>query len=457
MDILGLQQLPFLTRRNYYYEFLHLLPWGLLAGVVEGNISAVVVAKTFGGGDLLITVASTTPVAAFLASLLWGMLCVGRRKLRIFALAASGVVLCVSTVWATPQTEWGGWLFAVQMAMAQFFMTGVVTARSALWKSNYPVEVRGQITARLQALRAILSIVVLVVVSCLFDYDSSAYRFAYPAAAGFGVIGVLFLRRIRVRGEYRELQRTAAPAAMNFDTGLAEPFSLTTLLHPGHVLGNAIRVLRDDRRFRKYCASQFLAGVANLMVRTVMVAVLANELLTGIDRFYFISIVLLDVLPRSMMIVSLRRWGKLFDRIGVVRFRILNAVGWLLSLAIGAVATYWVTHAEHIGPIVVPLAVGAFALRSIVQGATFGGGLLAWHLGHLHFAKPEEAEVYMGVHVSLTGLRGLIIPSLGMLLYLWIGWWVWVVAVVVNLFALGGFVSLAQDESRRELQKNEVA
>ena len=142
MDWFGTRHLPFLTRRNYHYEVLHLLPWGLLTGVVEGNISAVVAAKTFGGGKLLITVASTTPVAAYLASLLWGMLCVGRRKLRVFTLAASGIVLFVSTVGVTPQSAWGGWLFVTQMALAQFFMAGVVTARSALWRSNYPVSRR---------------------------------------------------------------------------------------------------------------------------------------------------------------------------------------------------------------------------------------------------------------------------------------------------------------------------
>ncbi len=448
MDLFGTRQLPFLTRRNYYYEMLHLLPWGLLAGLVEGNISAVVAAKTFGGGNLLITVASTTPVAAHLASLLWGILCVGRRKLRIFTLAASGIVLLVSTVGITPQSVWGGWLFAAQMALAQFFMTGVVTARSALWKSNYPVAVRGRITARFQALRAVLSMVVLLLVSCLFDYDRGAYRFVYPLTAGLGLCGVFLAQRIHVRGERRELRQTGASAVEQLNPGLVEPFSLTTLLSPGRVLARALRVLREDARFRKYIEAQFLAGIGNLMVRTVVVAVLANELLSGIERFYLISIVLLDVLPRALMIASLRRWGRLFDRLGVVRFRTVNAVGWTLSLAAGAVATYWVAHAERIGPVVVPLAVGGFAVRAILQGATLGGGSLAWYIGHLHFARPAEAEVYMGIHVSLTGLRGLLMPAIGILLYTWIGWQVWMVAIVFSLLSLGGYVSLARDEAR---------
>ncbi|MCK4658249.1 MAG: hypothetical protein KAV82_01900 [Phycisphaerae bacterium] len=448
MDWLGVRQLPFFTRRNYHYEVLHLLPWGLLAGMVEGNISAVVAAETFDGSRLLITVTSTTPVAAFLASLLWGMLCVGRRKLQVFTVACCGVLLFAATVGLTPQNQWGGWCFAVQMACAQFCMTGVVTTRSALWKSNYPAAARGRITARLQALRAILSMIVLVAVSCLFDYDNSAYRYAYPLAAVLGMFGVFIVQRVHVRGERNELRRISTSAEEELNPGWVEPFSLTTLLSPGRVLERGLRVLREDRRFRKYLSAQFLGGVANLMVRTVVVAILADELLPGIGRFYSISIVLLDVLPRLLMFGSLGRWGRLFDRIGVVRFRIVNAIGWTLSLAVGGLATFLVVSTERFGPIVIPLAMGGFALRAILQGATFGGGIVAWHIGHLHFAKPEEAEVYMGIHVSLTGLRGLIMPGLGILLYGWIGWWVWMVAVAISLLALGGYISLARDEAR---------
>ncbi|MCP4589140.1 MAG: hypothetical protein GY842_00205 [bacterium] len=449
MDLCGVRQLPFLTRRNYYSEVLHLLPWGMLAGVVEGNIAAVVVARTFAGGELLITVATTTPIAAYLASLMWGMLCVGRRKLRVFTLAATGALLCAASVGLTPHTAVGGWYFAAQLALAQFFMSGVVTARTALWKYNYPVEVRGRITARLQTLRAALSVVVLVTASCLFDYDNGAYRFVYPAAALFGVLSVHLLQRMRVRGERRELRRQACAAGEELNAGLVEPFSLTTLLSPGQVLANAFRILREDRPFRKYCTAQFLGGMANIMVRAVVVAILANQLLTSIDHFYFISIVLLDVLPRLLMIGSLGRWGRLFDRIGVLRFRIFNAVGWILCLAAGGLATFWIAHADAIGPAVVPLAVGGFAVRAILQGATFAGGSLAWHIGHLHFARPEEAEVYMGIHVSLTGLRGLLMPALGILLYGWIGWWVWIVAIGFGFLSLGGFISLARDEAKR--------
>ena len=35
MDVLGVGKLPFMARRNFVNEFIHLLPWSVLAGVVR--------------------------------------------------------------------------------------------------------------------------------------------------------------------------------------------------------------------------------------------------------------------------------------------------------------------------------------------------------------------------------------------------------------------------------------
>ena len=60
------------------------------------------------------------------------------------------------------------------------------------------------------------------------------------------------------------------------------------------------------------------------------------------------------------------------------------------------------------------------ALSRVVLGVARGGGMLAWQLGHNDFADRDRVGLYMGVHASLTGLRGALAPFLGMLLY--VGW-----------------------------------
>ena len=188
MDLLGIRGLPYLSRRNYYYEFNYLMPWALLAAMVEGNLASVVVAKTFSGSDFLVAAAQASPVGALLFSMVWGMLCVGRPKLRLASLFGAAVALCAATVILTPHSTRGGILFVVQMACAQIFLSGVVTVRSALWKHNYPPHARGKITARLQSVRMLTSVIVLAGASALFDHDAGLYRYVYPAAAASGLL-----------------------------------------------------------------------------------------------------------------------------------------------------------------------------------------------------------------------------------------------------------------------------
>jgi len=75
------------------------------------------------------------------------------------------------------------------------------------------------------------------------------------------------------------------------------------------------------------------------------------------------------------------------------------------------------------------------------------GGALAYNLGHLHFAHPDQAEIYMGIHVTLSGLRGLVMPGLGVLLWDWIGWPVWLIACLFSFLGFLGYSGLALTES----------
>jgi len=447
LDLLGVRSLPFSTRRNYFYEFQHLLLWSVCAGLVEGQFASVVVSKTFDGSERLIAIASATPIAAHVFSLFWGMLCVGRPKVRLAILFASGCALCAASVAAVPTSPVGAIFFLCQMAASQVLLTGVVTVRTAFWKSNYPRSVRGQIAARLQAVRFVVGVVAALAASAVSDKDPAAYRYIFPAAAFIGAFGIMLLPRLHIRGERSELRRhERTPEDDDPHTCIVEPYSITALLSPGHVFGQMYRVLHDDRRFRQYCVAQLLTGIANLMTISIIVAVVTRELQAGDAWGFWISTGLIVALPRLVMLGSLRRWGLLFDRVGVVRFRVVNCVCWTATLVCGLFATMVTVGPTRVDPIYLPIAVALFSLRAIMYGLGIGGGALAWNLGHLHFAQPHQAEVYMGIHVSLTGVRGLIAPLLGMWLWNKIGWPVWIIAIALALWSLVLFAMMARRE-----------
>ena len=60
---------------------------------------------------------------------------------------------------------------------------------------------------------------------------------------------------------------------------------------------------------------------------------------------------------------------------------------------------------------------GLLWVAAILYGVGYAGAQLGWNLGHNDFASLGQAQHYMGVHVTLTGVRGLIAPPLGMICY----------------------------------------
>jgi len=432
VDLFGVRTLPLRARRNYVYELDHTLLWSVLAGLLEGQFAAVVVAKTLHGSEAQIAVATATPTAAYLFSLVWGMLCVGRPKIRLATLFGAGAVLCAGAVGAIPETPMGTYWFVAQIAAAQVLLAGMVTVRSAIWKSNYPHEVRGRVTARLQSIRFIIGVLITLTAARLGDRNPSSYAYIYPLAALSGLISLFLLSRIRIRGEKGDLGK----------------WQVSTLLSPRRIFGEMYSVLRDDGRFRQYCLAQMFTGISNLMTISIVVAIVTRDLVPGDARGFWISVVLLDALPKMVMLGSIGRWGHIFDRLGVLAMREVNLLCWAASITFAMLGDLFTPAPHETTSLLFLLGVTFFVLRGIATGLGQGGGAVAWYIGHLHFARPEDAEVYMGIHVFLTGLRGLIAPLAGMWLWQAIGWPVWLIAIGFSLASYRLYSRMAHDEER---------
>ncbi len=68
-------------------------------------------------------------------------------------------------------------------------------------------------------------------------------------------------------------------------------------------------------------------------------------------------------------------------------------------------------------------------------------GNMAFNLAHTHFTSPDRSEEYMGIHLTLMGIRGLIMPMLGVALLKLpaVGLRVLLIAAGMHLAAAVGF------------------
>lgn len=438
MDLFLARGVPYMARRNYLIELKHLLLWGVFIGMFEGAGSSIVVAKTFGGGPWLITVVMAIPTVANVAGLYWGSLAASRPKLPLFFTFGIGTVMLIGSVGLTPQTSWGGWLFAAQVAVARTLLAGCVTVRSAFWKHNYPVEKRGRIAARLQIVRYSLGIAVVTLVSVLFDINPRLYHIVYPAVAFIGVLGLMQLRPLRIRGERAQFAQSREKIA-------ASQFRRRhRILRP---LREVYEVLRNDAAFRRYCAGMMLLGMGNIMIFPVMAIIITKELPLNYNH----SSILMETLPQFIMMISLMSWAGLFDRRGVVRFRVLNALTWAMASVFGGLAALVLMQPNAVNSIMLfTTGVSLVAISRMFEGLGRGGGAIGWNLGHLHFAEPAKAEIYMGAHVFLTGIRGLTAPFIGTLLYTYTGPLVFLISATLGFCGMMTFRSLVKSDATRK-------
>ena len=378
--------LPESAGRSFRYEQLTELTLPVAFALLEGGIVGVIAAKIYHVPPLVLAIITAAPMFGNLSSFLWDRLSNARTKVRFTNIVQALTVACVAAIAAAPTNEWGAALLVLSIVLSRVFMTGIITVRSVVWSLNYVRAVRARTTGRLQIITSLVTVLISSLVGPLLDAEPGSFRWVYLCGALVGVVGIVFFSRVKVTGEarHRVLERRARETAQQQRLGF-------------------FHILRTDKLYARYQTHQFTAGFSNMLIEAPLVFLVTRELQAG----YTESIAITMVIPFAVSVLTLPMWARYLDRVHVTEFRAKQSVLWVVSqllLWLGALeqSLLWI------------------ALSRLVLGVARGGGNLAWQLGHNDFAPRHLLSSYMGVHVTLTGVRGATAPFLGMLLY--VGW-----------------------------------
>ena len=113
------------------------------------------------------------------------------------------------------------------------------------------------------------------------------------------------------------------------------------------------------------------------------------------------QVVLLTIVPLLCVPLFTPMWARMFDAGHVVEFRARQC--WVLIVRDGR------GDRRRCSPAVTPL----LWVAALLFGIATAGANLGWNLGHNDFASLGKVQQYMGVNVTLTGMRGLIAPPAG--------------------------------------------
>ena len=384
--------------------------------MMEGGFVGVIADKIYHVPPWVLAVITAAPMFGNLSSTLWGKLANARMKVPVIVALQITTVICLLAVTLSPGGPGGAWVLVTSLVLSRVLLAGIVTVRSVVWSLNYDRAVRARTTGRLQIIASLVTVVTSSGGAVLLDAAPENFRWLYLGAAVLGCVGALAFSRVMVLGEKRQLVLERR-SSRDFQT---------------HPVG-FFAILREDVDYARYQLYQFTAGIANMLIEAPLIYLVSREL----GASYTVSIGISMVIPFAMSVITLPVWARHLDKVHVAEFRARQSVFWVaaqLAMWVGAMLS----------------SLFGLAVGRLVLGVARGGGSLAWQLGHNDFANRNQLAAYMGVHVTLTGLRGAFAPFLGIWLYL--GWGP-IPALGPHLFLLSAVLSMVAGLGFRALYR----
>lgn len=263
-------------------------------------------------------------------------------------------------------------LYTVVLCLFLLLRAPTIQTLSAIMRSNYPPDWRSSLFARVIAIMDLVMASAGLLYGFLLDLNPSIYRLLFPLAGAFGILGAFQVSRIKVEGK----------PAINGQNGPID-YSLKRIWS----------VLLTDHRFARYELAFFLFGFANIMTLPVIPLFLEHDL--GIQ--YHQAGFILATLPILIDVFMLPIWGSKLDKHNPLLMRAIFNVVFACGILTYAFST----------------SLTIFAIGRMIIAIVLGGSGLIWVLGVNYFAHRDDVPVYMGLHQTLTGIRGLIAPFMG--------------------------------------------
>lgn len=417
--LLGYRDVPVGRRQLFRIDFQSFLLWSAMMALAGKNITQAIIDKgpaqsalSASALTLLLGLLASANAAGNVASAFWAWLASGRDSIRFILIPSTVAGLSSIAIALVPADR--PWLFSALIVLQFVAMSGVVTLRSGVWHLHYYRAGVGNIVSRFQMAALIVSTIIALGASALLDGHPTLYRWMFPLLGAAGIWAGFRCQAMRGRRDLPEgPRRTRGTLLIGW------------------------RILMRDQPYRRFLLFMTIFGFGNLMSDAVLVKFLGD----AFDVNFTVNALYLILLPNVVTLMVMPIAGRMLDKSNPMRLRSYGAMFWGVSRAVLLVAALTVSE---------PL----IWVSMILTGMGMGIGSIAWQLGHMHFAPRELVQHYMGLHVTSTGLRGIIAPPLGMLLFSgavlpgWlgggtvpaIGGWVFLISFVMAGIGAAGFV-----------------
>ena len=321
------------------------------------------------------------PISNFL-SIWWGRIfeksC---HKSRWFLIAGVvGRLSMVYAIWLVSMNE-----YMVLLGLVFSANSLLIPAQNSIYQKNIDSGRRAKVFGYTISLGMIVSIAVTFMAGRLLDINENSFRWILVGTGFCGFISCAVLSFIRIQDPLVTCKEPPVP----FFKQISEPIRRT------------LQLLKDNKPFAAFERSFSIYGMGFIMMQPIIPIYLVDKL----NLSYTNNFLAKGVISQIGLLLLSPVIGKMHDRTHPFKFISRSFALLMVFPLMFVVSSLWA------GTGIIPVVIVFVAY--FIFGIAMTAVNVSWNMSSIYFAGKEDASMYQSVHVTMTGIRGLIAPILG--------------------------------------------
>ncbi|MCF7858294.1 MAG: MFS transporter [Candidatus Cloacimonetes bacterium] len=378
-------KLGYIEKKTFWLLMLASFFNGFVIGTF--NIQDVVAKKALLALDWQITILVMLWPLSNLFSIWWGKALEHSKSIsRFFVLTAFvGRLVLILMLWIH-----SFYPFLIIMVFVFSFNSLLSPAQNSIFQYNISTKNRGSLFGYTASLVTLIAIVFSYFAGYLMDINEEWFRYIFSVVGIMGCLSALLMSMIKIENKKYDKRKI-----------IIKQFLFSPILR-------TIDILKKNKDYAIFQRNFFIYGIGFMIILPAIPKFLVEVLRMDYSQTFMAK----GIISQIGILLLAPLAGKIHDKKNPSFFTFIAFFTLGLYPLILFAASYFV-EADFVNYIVY--------FSYLIFGIGMSAIIISWNISSIFFAGNDDVSMYQSVHVTLTGLRALIVPFLGYLILTYFG------------------------------------
>ncbi|MCF7792571.1 MAG: MFS transporter [Candidatus Cloacimonetes bacterium] len=370
-----------LEKRTFIYLMLASFCHGFVMSSFQ--VQDIIAKKALGALDWQITVLVMLWPLSNLFSIWWGKILEHSSSIAKYFILTGlvGRLVLILMLWVTNYYQ-----YLAILILVFSFNAFISPAQNSILQNNVTKQNRGNMFGYSASIVTLVAVFSSYFAGKMLDVNETYFRYFFSVVGVFGFLHSIFMSRIKIKKNHNKDK-----AFISIKEVIVKPIQ------------RSLEVLKKNHDFAIFQRNYFIYGIAFMILLPAIPKYLVDYLRMNYSQTFLAK----GILSQIGILFLAPLAGRFFDKRNPALFTSFTYL--ILSLY----PLFLLISSFFIGTSFVNLIVyTAFFFFSIAMS----GIVISWNISSIFFAQDEDVSMYQSVHVTLTGLRGIFAPFLGLMI-----------------------------------------